>query len=289
MIGIGTIINCAAIVAGGLAGHLTGKLFGREQQDALTKACGISVLFIAIAGAMQGMLKIDGNTLVSGKSMLVVLCLALGTMIGELIGIEKGFEHFLDEEELRQSEEAPEHYMNRYEIQFFHDFNMWDPLRDQLPAVQDKYERRIRHFYQITAEPTLFIRYMDDRILDADGTVHELRYVEENYAHVMDVLKGLCPENELILIANSGVKSEKLKIYSVEKDRGDVVARVPREKNRELGELLDSFSVPDQEANRLRGEAAARRRKKIELRHKADVVLVRLGIRKPYRHGKTYR
>ena len=94
MIGIGTIINCAAIVAGGLAGHLTGKLFGCEQQDALTKASGISVLFIAIAGAMQGMLKIDGNTLVSGKSMLVVLCLALGTMIGELIGIEKGFERF---------------------------------------------------------------------------------------------------------------------------------------------------------------------------------------------------
>ena len=94
MIGIGTIINCAAIVAGGLAGHLTGKLFGREQQDSLTKACGISVLFIAIAGAMQGMLKIDGSALVSGKSMLVVLCLALGTMLGELIGIEKGFERF---------------------------------------------------------------------------------------------------------------------------------------------------------------------------------------------------
>ena len=94
MIGIGTIINCAAIVAGGLAGHLTGKLFGREQQDSLTKACGISVLFIAIAGAMQGMLKIDGSSLVSGKSMLVVLCLAIGTMIGELIGIENGFERF---------------------------------------------------------------------------------------------------------------------------------------------------------------------------------------------------
>lgn len=203
--------------------------------------------------------------------------------------IEKGFEHFLDEEELRQSEEAPEHYMNRYEIQFFHDFNMWDPLREQLPAVQDKYERRILHFYQITAEPTLFIRYMDDRILEEDGTPHELRYVEENYGHVMDVLKGLNPDNELILIANSGVKSDKLKIYSVEKDKGDIVARVPREKNRELGELLDSFSVPDQEANRLRGEAAARRRKKIELKHKAEKAVAKLGIRRPYKHGKTYR
>ena len=87
MMGLGTIINSAAILAGGLMGHFTGKLFQQEQQDALTVTCGISVMFIAIAGAMQGMLRIDGGALVSGKSMLVVLCLALGTFIGELIGI----------------------------------------------------------------------------------------------------------------------------------------------------------------------------------------------------------
>lgn len=94
MIGLGTIINSAAIIAGGLSGHLIGKLFRKDQQDALTKACGVSVLFIAVSGAMQGMLHIDGGELVSGKSMLVVLCLALGTVIGELIGIERGFERF---------------------------------------------------------------------------------------------------------------------------------------------------------------------------------------------------
>ena len=94
MIGTGTIINSAAIIAGGAVGHFTGKLFRQEQQDALNKACGVSVLFIAIAGAMQGMLAIDGGAIVSGKSMLVVLCLAIGTVIGELIGIEKGFERF---------------------------------------------------------------------------------------------------------------------------------------------------------------------------------------------------
>lgn len=94
MFGSGTIINSAAIVAGGVIGHFTGKLFREEQQEALTKACGVSVLFIAVAGAMQGMMSIDGSRIVSGKSMLVVLCLALGTVAGELIGIEKGFERF---------------------------------------------------------------------------------------------------------------------------------------------------------------------------------------------------
>ncbi len=94
MIGLGTVINTIAIIIGGVAGNFTGKLFREEQQNAVNKACGISVLFIAIAGAMQGMMSIDGNALVSGRSMMVVLCLVLGTITGELIGIEKGFESF---------------------------------------------------------------------------------------------------------------------------------------------------------------------------------------------------
>ena len=109
MTGLGTIINSVSIIAGGLVGHFTGKLFRVEQQvaafvlkpttedaltEALNKACGVSVLFIGIAGAMEGMLSIDGGKISSGKSMLVVLCLAIGTIIGELIGIEHGFESF---------------------------------------------------------------------------------------------------------------------------------------------------------------------------------------------------
>ena len=94
MTGLGTIINSISIIAGGLVGHFTGKLFRVEQQEALNKACGVSVLFIGIAGAMEGMLSIDGGKISSGKSMLVVLCLAIGTIIGELIGIEHGFESF---------------------------------------------------------------------------------------------------------------------------------------------------------------------------------------------------
>lgn len=94
MSGLGTIINSASIIAGGLIGHFTGKLFKTEQQAALNKACGISVIFIAIAGAMEGMLKIENLKISSSKSMLVVLCIAIGTIIGELLGIEKKFVQF---------------------------------------------------------------------------------------------------------------------------------------------------------------------------------------------------
>ena len=58
MTGLGTIINSISIIAGGLVGHFTGKLFRVEQQEALNKACGVSVLFIGIAGAMEGMLSL---------------------------------------------------------------------------------------------------------------------------------------------------------------------------------------------------------------------------------------
>ena len=94
MFGLGTVINCSAIVAGGLIGHFTGKLFREEQQDALTKACGVSTMFIAIAGAMEGMLRIRDGALSSAASLLVVLCLALGTVIGELLGLERLIERF---------------------------------------------------------------------------------------------------------------------------------------------------------------------------------------------------
>ncbi len=94
MYGLGTLINVAAIVLGGILGALFGKLLRPQHQDALTKVCGISVLFIAISGALEGMLQIDGSTLVSKNGLICVICLALGTLLGEILNIEGLFEGF---------------------------------------------------------------------------------------------------------------------------------------------------------------------------------------------------
>ena len=94
MIGLGAIINSVSIVVGGLAGNLIGRLFNDVQQKAIRKASGVSVLFIGIAGAMEGMLSVESGSLTSGRSMLVVVCLVLGAVVGELVGIEKWFERF---------------------------------------------------------------------------------------------------------------------------------------------------------------------------------------------------
>ena len=94
MTGLGTLINGASIIAGGIIGMFAGKLFKKEQQESICKVCGVSVIFIAVAGTMEGMLKIKDGALSSGRSMLIVICLALGTVIGEFIGIERGVERF---------------------------------------------------------------------------------------------------------------------------------------------------------------------------------------------------
>ena len=94
MFGLGTIINTAAIILGGLSGHLFGKALKERHQTSLTLSCGVSVLFIGIAGAMQGMLTIQDGVISSGQTMLVTLCLAIGTLIGEIINIEDAFERF---------------------------------------------------------------------------------------------------------------------------------------------------------------------------------------------------
>lgn len=111
---MGTVINTAAIIAGGLIGHFAGLLFKEKQQDALIKACGVSVLFIAIAGAMEGMLSVEEGALHSGKGMFIVLCLALGTVIGELIGIEEWFERFGEWLKARTGNSGDRNFVNAF-------------------------------------------------------------------------------------------------------------------------------------------------------------------------------
>ena len=94
MIGLGTIINVAGIVAGGLLGRLFGRFLTQRYQDTLNRACGVSVLFIGLGGALEGMLRINGSGLVSGRSMLIVMCMTLGALVGELLNLENRFERF---------------------------------------------------------------------------------------------------------------------------------------------------------------------------------------------------
>lgn len=91
---MGTVINVAAILIGGLLGAAFGKLLKERHQDSLSKACGICVLFIGIAGALEGMLSVQDGRIISSGSLLIIACLAIGGLIGELLNIEGLFERF---------------------------------------------------------------------------------------------------------------------------------------------------------------------------------------------------
>lgn len=94
MVGLGTIINTAAILAGGVLGALFGRFLSDSAQDTLNKVCGVSTLFIAISGALEGMLSVVDGKIVSGGAMLIIGCLAIGGVIGEILNIEGAFERF---------------------------------------------------------------------------------------------------------------------------------------------------------------------------------------------------
>ncbi len=94
MPGTGTIINVAAIIIGGFLGTIFGKGFSERHQDTLCKSCGICVLFLGIAGALEGMLTVSGTSVKSGGTMLIIACLALGALVGETINLEDRFEAF---------------------------------------------------------------------------------------------------------------------------------------------------------------------------------------------------
>lgn len=94
MYGLGTIINTGAIVAGGLAGILFGRFLKENVQDTLSKCCGVSTLMIGIAGALEKMLSVENGAISSGGSMLLVLCLTAGGVIGELLNLEGALEAF---------------------------------------------------------------------------------------------------------------------------------------------------------------------------------------------------
>ncbi len=95
MPGLGTIVNAAAIILGGLVGLLFGKLIKPRVQETIMTACGVCVLFLGIGGAMEKMLTsaADG-TLSSGGTMMLIASVVLGGLVGALLNIEGAMERF---------------------------------------------------------------------------------------------------------------------------------------------------------------------------------------------------
>lgn len=114
MIATGTIINTGCIILGGLSGRFFGSFLKERHQASLTAACGVSVMIIGIAGAMEGMLTVNDGVISSSQAMLVTICLALGTLIGEIIDIEGLFERFGEWLKIRTGNAKDAEFVNAF-------------------------------------------------------------------------------------------------------------------------------------------------------------------------------
>lgn len=94
MAGAGTLINIAGILVGGLTGMTFGKIMRPRYQEILMLATGVCVLFIGMGGALENMLTITDGQLSSGGTLMIIICFALGSLLGEWLNIERQIARF---------------------------------------------------------------------------------------------------------------------------------------------------------------------------------------------------
>lgn len=88
MVGMGTLVNIAAIILGAAVGILLKEVLKARFQDTIIKALGLAVMFIGCSGALQGLMVIRDGKLETANIMLMIVSLAIGAFIGEAIDIE---------------------------------------------------------------------------------------------------------------------------------------------------------------------------------------------------------
>ena len=92
MHGLGTIINTAAVILGGLLGMALKNGISQKMQDSLMQACGVATIFIGISGTLSKMLVIEDGAITTQGTLLLILSLVIGALLGELLDLEAKME-----------------------------------------------------------------------------------------------------------------------------------------------------------------------------------------------------
>lgn len=133
--------------------------------------------------------------------------------------IETDFVGFINQKSLIQEDISPNYYYDSSTgFRFFHDFNDKEPLNVQYDSVLIKYQRRIKRFYQIIQEPTLFIRYC----YNSD----EMEWINENIENIKSILTKYNSKNRIIFIYSNPNYTPKFNdCFYIEVSPGDEVSR----------------------------------------------------------------
>lgn len=92
MIGLGTIINTAAVVAGGLLGMLLKNGIAKRFEDILMQGLGLATIFIGASGVLKYMLVLENGVLATRGTMLLIFSLVIGCILGQWLDIESKME-----------------------------------------------------------------------------------------------------------------------------------------------------------------------------------------------------
>ena len=93
MVGLGTLANMAAIIIGSLLGLAFKGGLPQRFKDTIMNALGLAVMFIGISGALQGLLIVNKDGIKTANVMLMIISLAVGAFLGELIDLETKLDH----------------------------------------------------------------------------------------------------------------------------------------------------------------------------------------------------
>ena len=94
MICFGTIVNVIAIIAGGSVGLILKKFLSNRITETIMQSIGLAVIIIGFSGSLSSIFTIDKDKLCSNYILLMIISLASGSLIGELIKIESKLELF---------------------------------------------------------------------------------------------------------------------------------------------------------------------------------------------------
>ena len=94
MIGLGTIVNVGTVLIGTTIGILLKNGLPKRFEKTVMQGLGLSTCFIGIGGTLSEVLTIQDGEIGTQHTMLIILCLALGAVIGEALNIEQRLEDF---------------------------------------------------------------------------------------------------------------------------------------------------------------------------------------------------
>ena len=92
MIGLGTIVNTAAVVLGGGLGLLLKNGIAKKFETILMQARGLATVFIGAGGVLKYMLVVEDGNIATRGTMLLIFSLVIGCILGQLLDIDSQME-----------------------------------------------------------------------------------------------------------------------------------------------------------------------------------------------------